>query len=181
MGTTLGQVKCYDVARAALRWSAPGGVDGALAALASSPDGAGGVLVLAAGGEAAVLSPDSGAVLSQWRASKHRLCRGAMLPGGGALVAGSAVALHDAASGARQHKWTGHAAPVVALAATPDGLYCCTAGEGERAVAVWSLAAGKSGECGAAVNSSPLAAVDLIILHLTAHVPTGQPAARLSF
>ena len=148
MGTTSGQVKCYDVARARLLWAAPGGVDGSLAALACSPDGAGGVLVLASGGEAAVLSPDSGALLSQWRASKHRLSRGAMLPGGGALVAGSAVALHDAASGARQHKWTGHAAPVVALAATPDGQYCCTAGEGERAVAVWSLAAGKSGESG---------------------------------
>jgi U3 small nucleolar RNA-associated protein 5 len=145
LGTTSGQVKCYDVARAALLWSAGGAVDGPLAALSCSPDGAGGVLAVGSSGGAALLDASTGSVLSQWRASKHTLSAAAMLPGGRAVVAGASVAVHDAASGARLHKWTGHATPVAALAATPGGEFCVSAGRGERAAAVWSLAAGRGG------------------------------------
>ena len=79
------------------------------------------------------------------QASKHQLARCAALPGGLALVAGSGVALVDTEGGSRVHKFTGHANPVAAVAATPDGRFLATAAEGERSVAVWNASPSKSG------------------------------------
>lgn len=80
------------------------------------------------------------------QASKHTLSAVAALPGQLALLAGSGVQLFDVAGGARVHKFTGHANPVVAVAATPDGRFICTAAEGERHVAVWNATLSKSGD-----------------------------------
>ena len=129
-----------------MQWTSTGAVDGSIAAIACSPDGAGGLLIVGKTGGAAVLDPASGGILSRWKASKHALSRAVALPGGTAIVAGSSLSLHDAGSGARLHKWTGHATQVAALAATPDGAYCCSSAEGERTAAVWSTATTPDGK-----------------------------------
>lgn len=146
VGSFTGAVRCYDAARAEVRWSAASPVDGSIAALAASTDGSGAVLVVGKTGGAALLDISTGNVLSRWHASKHALSAAAILPGGGALVAGSSLTLHDASSGARLHKWTGHATLVKALAVTPDGSFCCSAAQGERSIAVWSTATTAAGK-----------------------------------
>jgi U3 small nucleolar RNA-associated protein 5 len=74
------------------------------------------------------------------------LSAAALLPDGSALVAGSSLALHDASSGAKLHKWTGHATPVTALAITPDGSFSASTAQGERTIAVWSTATTAAGK-----------------------------------
>lgn len=147
LGSFTGVVRCYDAARAEVKWAAAGSVDGPIAAVATgSGKGAGSLLVIGKTGGAAVLDLATGNVLSRWHASKHVLSAAALLPGGSALVAGSFLALHDASSGAKLHKWTGHATPVTALATTHDGSFSCSTAQGERSIAVWSTtttAAGK--------------------------------------
>jgi len=145
LGTLTGFVYCYNAALAEVQWTVSGAVDGSIASLACSPDGAGGLLVVSKTGGAAVLDPASGRVLSRWRASKHSLSRAVALAGGTVIIAGSSLSLHDAGSGARLHKWTGHATKVVALAATPDGAFCCSAADGERTAAVWSISTNAQG------------------------------------
>lgn len=146
LGTLAGVVCCYDAARAEVKWTVSGAVDGSIAALACSPDGAGGVLVVSKTGGAAVLEPAGGSVLCRWKASKPPLSKAVALPSGTAIVAGSSVALHDMATGSRLHKWTGHATSVAALAATPDGAFCCSAAQGERTAAMWSAATTPDGK-----------------------------------
>ncbi|GAB4813616.1 hypothetical protein N2152v2_000662 [Parachlorella kessleri] len=146
LGTQAGEVKCFDAARAKLRWTAAGAVDGAVADVSCSPDDGGLILVVGRTGGAAVLNPATGAVTNKFQASKNQLSRAALLPGGLALVCGSGVQLFDACQGERLHKFTGHANPVAAVAATPDGRYLCTAAEGERTMAVWNASQSKSGK-----------------------------------
>jgi U3 small nucleolar RNA-associated protein 5 len=169
-GSTGGAVACYDAARGALKWRAPAALDGAVAALAvGAPEGggaAGRLLAVSRGGAAAVLDAAGGGALAAWRASKHGAGAAALLPGGRALVAGAALALHDAASGARLGRLTGHAEPAVALAAAPDGSLAASAAPGERAAAVWSLAGGGKG--GLRHKSA------------VARLPLGAPAAALT-
>ena len=61
-------------------------------------------------------------------------------------MAGSSLSLHDAGSGAKLHKWTGHATPVTALATTPDGAFSCSTAQGERSIAVWSTSTTAAGK-----------------------------------
>jgi U3 small nucleolar RNA-associated protein 5 len=169
-GSTGGAVACYDAARGALKWRAAAALDGAVAALAvGAPEGggaAGRLLAVSRGGAAAVLDAAGGGALATWRASKHGAGAAALLPGGRALVAGAALALHDTASGARLGRLTGHAEPAVALAAAPDGSLAASAAPGERAAAVWSLAGGGKG--GLRHKSA------------VARLPLGAPAAALA-
>jgi len=147
LGSFTGVVRCYDTARAEVKWTAAGSVDGPIAAVATgSGKGEGSLLVVGKTGGAAVLDLATGNVLSRWHASKHVLSAAALLPDGSALVAGSSLALHDASSGAKLHKWTGHATPVTALATTPDGSFSCSTGQGERTIAVWSTATTAAGK-----------------------------------
>ncbi len=147
LGSFTGVVRCYDAARAEVKWTAAGTVDGPIAAVATgSGKGAGSLLVVGKTGGAAILDLSTGNVLSRWHASKHVLSAAALLPGGSALVAGSSLALHDASSGAKLHKWTGHATPVTALAITPDGAFSASTAQGERTVAVWSTATTAAGK-----------------------------------
>lgn len=252
MGTQSGEVRCYDAARAELRWTVAGALDGAAAGISCAPDGDGTVVAMGRSGGAALLDLATGGVKARfqvsegcgrtckavgicvvvragqvraWRvrcgatgaagrgagwetvrcawesrravraapvswskaccwmarcaarftrrcstpmclgrpqektapfppltpglqASKHPLSAVAALPGGLALVAGSGVALFDTAAGARVHKFTGHATPVAAVAASTDGRFILTAAEGERHVAVWNATPSKSGEGG---------------------------------
>jgi len=147
LGSFTGVVRCYDAARAEVKWTAAGSVDGPIAAVATgSEKGAGSLLVVGKTGGAAVLDLATGNVLSRWHASKHVLSAAALLPGGSVLVAGSSLALHDASSGTKLHKWTGHATPVIALATTPDGSFFCSTAQGERTIAVWSTATTAAGK-----------------------------------
>ena len=144
-------MRCYDAARAEVRWTVAGAVDGSIAALAtsstaSSASASGGLLVVGKTGGASLLDLSSGNVLSKWQASKHAVSAAAVFPSGAALVAGSSLTLHDASSGAKLHKWTGHATLVNALAVTADGSFCCSAAQGERCIAVWSTATGPTGK-----------------------------------
>ena len=146
LGSFTGVIRCYDAARAEVRWSTASTVDGSIAAVSAGTDGSSAVLVVGKTGGAAVLDISTGKILSRWQASKHILSEAAILPSGAALVAGSSLTLHDASSGARLHKWTGHATPVKALAVTPDGSFCCSAAQGERSIAVWSMATTPAGK-----------------------------------
>jgi U3 small nucleolar RNA-associated protein 5 len=147
LGSFTGVVRCYDAARAEVKWTAAGSVDGPIAAVATgSGKGAGSLLVVGKTGGAAILDLATGNVLSRWHASKHQLSAAALLPDGSALVAGSSLGLHDASSGAKLHKWTGHATPVTALVITPDGAFSCSTAQGERTIAVWSTATTAAGK-----------------------------------
>lgn len=131
-------MRCYDVARAEVKWVASGSVDGPIAALAVGRNDATGLLVVGKTGGVALLDPNTGKALSRWRASKNTLGHGALLPSGAVLLAGTTLSLHHADSGVKIHKWTGHTTPVTALARSPEGDFFASVAEGERTVAVWS-------------------------------------------
>lgn len=87
------------------------------------------------------------------QASKNPVSKVQLLPDGHALVAGSSIAMFDVEGEERVHKWTGHPLPVSALCLVPGGAHFCSAAEGERGVAVWSFAAGKTGRPAAYVRA----------------------------
>ena len=62
------------------------------------------------------------------------------------MVAGLVTELVDVASGSRLARWAAHGAPVRALCAPASESCLVSAGEGERAAAVHSLAFGKKGK-----------------------------------
>ena len=140
LGSLSGTVRCYDAARAHLKWTAVSPIDGAITALACSPSLSTTLLVVGKNGGAALLDTSTGNVLSSWQASKHPLSAAAFLTDGTPLVAGSSISSHDPSTGAKLHKWTGHATTVTSISVSLDGTFFCSSASGERSVAVWSTA-----------------------------------------
>lgn len=85
VGTQAGEVRCYDTARAELRWAVAGAVDGAVAGLSCAPDDAATVLAIGRTGGAAVLDLSTGAVGRKFQVG-HRGREGVLGRHGGLLT-----------------------------------------------------------------------------------------------